>query len=89
MYVLHVTKGSSRSNLKMCEISDKIRMCGQNEFVMNWRLATPHLSVRGLSRTEAYCVTKPSQKRWLFREQIRKNLQKTHQHDLLHNLVIT
>ena len=62
MYVLHVTKGSSRSNLKMCEISDKIRVCGQNEFVMNWCLATPHLSVRGLSRTKAYCVTKPSQK---------------------------
>ena len=62
MYVLHVTKGSSRSNHKMCEISDKIRVCGQNEFVMNWRLATPHISVRGLSRTEAYCVTKPSQK---------------------------
>ena len=57
MYILHGTKDSSRSNFKMCEISVKIRVYGYNEVIMNWRLVTSHLSVRGLSRkpTEGGC----------------------------------
>ena len=62
MYILHGTKDSSLTNFKMCEISVKIRVYSYNEVIMNWRLVTSHLSVRGLSRKKAYCVTKPSQK---------------------------
>ena len=62
MYILHGTKDGSLSNFKMCEISVKIRVYGYNEVIMNWRLVTSHLSVRGLSRKKAYCVTKPSKK---------------------------
>ena len=58
MYILHGTKDSSLSNFKMYEISDKIRVYGYNEVVMNW------------------CQSR--HRRWLFRQQIRKNLQRTH-----------